>query len=514
MSPFRASSRPKSAPLRTNRRDPRISPLPLASTPNSSTVILSEVPRSASPRGTSPKDLLIRSRHLNRSNLFATALVFTFLIIATKAQSQLPAGTTDTAQQPASADTTLLKQANDALGKSDYTTALPILQKLSVADPKDAHLLFDLGLTQDNLDHGTEAAEAYRASATADPKFASPHLALGLLLARDNKPAEAHTELLAAANLAGPANDPDTAAQALRALAKLDITTNAADARDELLTAIKLSAETPDDVLLSAQIAETLNDLPLAETAYKRLLTKTPNDVATTAALAHVLRLENKLADAESILTAALERRPGDTALTAQLASAYLAEDDPAKSAQAVPLAETLHQQHPEDASVTRLLARLYAQTKQPAKADPLYSTLLKQAPNDPTLLDDYGANLLHLARFADAEAVLKRAVADPKAFPTTEDLAAAYSDLAFSASENNDPTITLQALDLRAKVAPITAGSVFLEATAQDKLHQYKKASELYKQFLDLPEVKANGKFADQEWEVKHRLIALEHMK
>jgi Flp pilus assembly protein TadD len=443
-----------------------------------------------------------------------TILLALVLLFRLQSQAQLPAGTTDTTQQPAAPDTTLLNQANDALENSDYTTALPILQKLSAASPKDAHILFDLGLTQDNLDHSAEAEAAYRASAAADPKFASPHLALGLLLARDNKPSEAHTELLAAAKLAGPANDIDTAARALRGLAKLDLTNNAADARDELLTALKMSSETPDDILISAQIAEALNDLPLAETAYKRLLARTPNDPATVAALAHVLRLENKLADAESLLNAALANNPGDTALTAQLASAYLAEEDPAKSALAVPLAETLHQQHPEEASVTRLLARLYAQTKQPAKAEPLYLALLKQAPNDPTLLDDYGANLVHLARFAEAETVLKRAVADPKAFPTTEDLAAAYSDLAFSASENNDPTMTLQALDLRAKVAPITAGSVFLEATAHDKLHQYKQAIELYKQFLDLPEVKANGKFADQEWEVKHRLIALEKMK
>ena len=473
-------------------------------------VILSEVPRSASPRGTRSKDPLLRSRSPNRPKLFATALAFALLLTATSSHAQLPAGTTDTTAPQTQPDTNLLAKANAALQNRDYATALPLLTKLSAANPKDAHLLFDLGLTQDNLDHDAEAAAAYRAAADADTKFASPHLALGLLLARDNKPSEAHAELLAAANLAGPANDPDTAARALRALAKLDLASNAADARDELIAALKLSSETPDDILLSAQIAESLHDLPLAETAYNRLLATTPDDPATVAALAHVLRLEHKLPETETLLTKALEAHPGDTALTAQLASAYLAADDPAKSALAAPLAVTLHQQHPDDASITRLLARLYTQTKQPAKAEPLYIALVKHSPNDPTLLDDYGANLIHLARFAEAEAVLKRAVADPAAFPTPEDLAAAYSDLAFSASENNDPTITLQALDLRAKVAPITAGSVFLAATAHDKLHQYKQASELYKQFV----VMANGNFADQVWEAKHRLIALEHMK
>jgi Tfp pilus assembly protein PilF len=454
-----------------------------------------------------------RSFHHNRPNLFATALVSALLFAAPKAQAQLPAGTTDTtAPQTAAPDAALLTQANHALEAQDYAAAEKLLTRLTHDDPNDPHLLFDLGLTEDNLDHAAAAEAAYRAAGAADPKFVPAHVALGLLLARQGKLPEARTELLAAANL--PPDDPAVTARALRALAKLDLATSAANARDELLAALKLTAETPGDIQLSAQIADSLGDLPLAEAAYTRLLTVVPGDPETAAALAHVLLREKKAADAEAILTKALAANPDDTALTAQLAATYLAEDDPAKAALAVPLVEALHQRHPDETSVTRLLARLYAQTKQPTKADPLYVALLRRTPNDPTLLDDYGSNLIHLAHFAEAEAVLKRAVADPKAFPTPDDLAAAYSDLAFSASENNDPTMTLHALDLRATVLPNTAGSVFLAATANDKLHQYKQASELYKQFLAMIEVMPKGKFADQEWEAKHRLIALEHMR
>ncbi len=449
-------------------------------------------------------------RHGSRSNLFATALACFLLLTAANVQAQLPAGTVDTTAPQMSPDTALLNQANKALEDRDYATALPLLTKLSAANPKDAHLLFDLGLTQDNLDHASEAAAAYRASAAADPKFASPHLALGLFLARDGKAAEARTEFQAAANLAGTAKDADTAGRALRALAKLDLAANAADARDELLAALKLSPETGDDILLSAEIADSLNDLPLAETAYRRFLAQMPNDPAATAALGHVLLQQKKAAEAEALLTNALTVHPGDTALTAQLCTVYFSEDDPAKSALAVPLAETLHQQHPVNDAVTRLLARLYAQTGKPESAAPLYAALLEKTPNDPTLLDDAGSNLIHLKRFAEAETLLKRAVVQPAtAFPTPEDQAAAYSDLAFASSENNDPTVTLQAVELRAKVAPITAGSLFLLATAHDKLHQVKQASEAYKQFLAM----ANGKFPEQESEVKRRLITLEHM-
>jgi hypothetical protein len=88
--------------------------------------------------------------------------------------------------------------------------------------------------------------------------------------------------------------------------------------------------------------------------------------------------------------------------------------------------------------------------------------------------------------------------------------LASAASHLAYVASVTNDPTTTLQALEIRDKVQPQSPSSLFLAATAHDKLHQVKQATDLYKQFLSV----ADGKFPDEEWEARHRLITLEHMK
>lgn len=413
------------------------------------------------------------------------------------------------------ANDALLNQANDALEKNDFAAAVKLLTQLTADTPenaktaKDPHLLFDLGYADEGLNHADDAQAAYRRAIAADPNYFEAHLALGLLLAREEKTAEAHAELKAAIGV--PEHDPALVAKALRALAHLDIVSDPGTARDELLLALKVSPETPDDSLLAAEAAESLADYPSAEEAYRRLLKADPNNIETTAGLAHVLVRENKTDEAQTLLAAGLEAHPGDPALTTQLAAIYAQKDDPESSAKAAPLVEALHQQHPKDASISRMLARLYLKANEPEKAEPLYAALVQAQPDDPTLLDDLGSTLIHLRRYAEAETVLQKAIANPAAFPTGgDDLAAAYSDLAFAASENGDPSTTLHALDQRAKIAPKTAASLFLQATAYDKLHQIKPASAAYQEFLTL----ANGKFPDQEWEARHRLIALEHMK
>ena len=171
---------------------------------------------------------------------------------------------------------------------------------------------------------------------------------------------------------------------------------------------------------------------------------------------------------------------------------------------------EKLHTANPQDANLARLLARLYSRNSQFDKADALYAALIATSPQDPTLLDDRADVLIHLHRPAEAEDLLKRALAQPDSFPSKEALGIAASHLAFAASENNDPAMTLQALEIRARMLPQSASALFLEATARDKLHQVKLAKDLYKQFLSV----ANGKFPDEEWQARHRLITLEQLK
>jgi predicted Zn-dependent protease len=436
-------------------------------------------------------------------------IISTLIFVSIPAHAQLPAGTTDATQPQTQKQDPLLTQANEALDKQDYPTALKLLTTLTEKSPNDPHLLYDLAFTQDALAETpaqTAAAEAtYRRAITADPTYFDPHLALGLLLARSGKLPAAHTELTLATTLT--TDNPLLKARAYRALARIDRTTNYALASDELLAALKLSPETPDDILLAGELAEASGDPTAAELAYRRLLAVDPKNQDATAALIHILLTQKKPDQAETLLTAALANDPDNPTLNAQLAGLY---EQQGKADQALPIVEKLHAAHPGDPSLARLLARLYTRSDQYDKAAPLYAALVVVFPQDPTLLDDSANALIHLRKFAEAEALLKRAVDRPSAFPSQDDLARAAGHLAFAASQNNDPTTTLQAIAIRDKVLPQSPSSLFLAATAHDKLHHNKQATDLYQQFLSV----ADGKFPDEEWEARHRLLTLAHMK
>jgi tetratricopeptide (TPR) repeat protein len=427
------------------------------------------------------------------------------LLAVIPASAQLPAGTTDTTA-PQSQEDPLHAQANEALSQRDYPTALRLLTTLAAKNPTDAHLLYDLGFSQEALDQTSNAADTYRRAIAADPKYFEAHLSLGLLLARSGKHDEARAELLTATTLT-PSTDPALKARAYRALARLDQANRPSDASAELLAALKISPETPDDIILSGELAEATNDPAAAEAAYRRLLAADPGNPTATAALVHLFQQQKKPDQAEALLTSALAKDPNDPTLNAQLASLYDAGDEPGK---AVPLIEKLHSANPGDPALTRLLARLYSRNGQFDKSAPLYATLTTLYPNDLNLVTDRADALIHLRQFAEAEAILKRTVSQPSGFPTREDLGLAADHLAFAASANNDPAVSLQALEVRDRVLPQSPSSLFLAATAHDKLHQVKQARDLYKQFLSV----ANGKFPDEEWQARHRLVTLEHAK
>lgn len=387
--------------------------------------------------------------------------------------------------------------AEAAIVKSDWKTAEAKLSPYLATHPDDGRALFDAGYVADAESRLEDAAGFYRRAAAANGRPFEAHLSLGLLLARQGKLDEARDELKTATKLDPGEAGPGLKARAWRALAQLNAKTDAEQAADDLLEALKFSPETPADTLLAAQLAEQTGQPDKAEEAYRRVLAGDPKSADAQAGLAHLLMSKEKYNEAEKLLREALAQNPDNPALTAQLATALAAQDD----AEALPLLEKLHAAHPQDASVTRMLADMRSQAGDAAGSDKLYVQLLATDPENADLLAGHGRNLIQQMKYADALAVYDKA---SRLAPDDGD---AWSGLAFAASKAGQPSVTLHALTERSKLLPEVPSTYFLWATAYDALHDRRNAAVYYHHFLD----SAAGKFPDQEWQARQRLLVLE---
>jgi len=409
-----------------------------------------------------------------------------------------PAPQPVTAQPPAEQ----VLAAEALISKSDWKGAADKLSLWLAAHPTDARALFDAGYASDALGSLDEAAAYYRRAVQANQDSFEAHLSLGLLLARQQKPAEARVELAAATRLDPGEAGPALKARAWRALAQLDRALaehggDLGEASKDLLEALKYSPETDEDTLMAASLAEQNEQLDQAEAAYRRLLARNEKSPQANAGLAHLLILQKKYGEAETFLRTALETTPDDPAMNAQLATVLAAQDKP----EAITLLQKLHKAHPEDATLTRMLAEVLAEAGEIAESDALYAQLLAATPTNVRFLVSHGQNLVRLNRFAEAFNVFDKAVKIDKANID------ALSGLAFAASRTNQPGVTAQALEVRAQFAPDNASTYFLRATAYDTLRQKQQAASYYHKFLEA----SAGKYTNQEWQAKQRLQILE---
>lgn len=417
---------------------------------------------------------------------------------AVMAQNAPPPGTTVPGLDQGAA--TLVTDAEAAIVKSDWKTAETKLDTWLAGHPTDARALFDAGYVADAQSRLDDAVTLYQRAVAADPKSFEARVSLGLLLARLGKTAEARPELLAATGLdPGPAG-PAVKARAWRALAQIDRQSDPTAASNELLQALKLTPETPDDTLLAAELAESSGQLDAAEATYHRMLQANPKSKAATDGLAHVLILQKKFPEAESLLRTALTTWPDDPGLTAQLASVLASQNN----AEAVPLLQKLHAAHPNDKAISRMLADMLYTAGDSARSDALYTQLLQQDPYDGSMWVAHGQNETRLRKYDGAYEAFSKAT---QINPADGD---AWAGLAFAAMKLGHPEETIHALTMRSKVMPDVPATYFLWATAYDTLHDKDQAAAYYHHFLD----SAAGKFPDQEWQARQRLVILEKKK
>lgn len=435
-----------------------------------------------------------------RHSLFAAALFFG-TVTAIGGFAQTAAGQTiPPAPSADQATPDLAPEVADAealIVKSDWKGAEPKLAAWLTAHPDDARALFDAGYVADALNHLDDALGFYRRAVQANPKSFEAHLSLGLLLARQGTLEEAKSELTDATGLDAGAAGPEAKARAFRALAEINRKDDPTEASEDLLQALKLTPETPEDTLLAAELADASGQPEAAEAAYLRLLAADPKSQAAEAGLAHLLIARKQFDEAETLLRAALQQKPDDATLTAQLATVLVAQD----KAEAIPLLQKLHDAHPDDYSMTRMLAEVLAEAGDFVGSDHLYVQLLTAHPDDAGLMVAHGQNLIRQLKFAEALRLFTKSTELDPADPD------GWSGLAFAASRTGNPSITLHALTMRSKYLPEVPSTYFLWATSYDSLHDRNAAITYYHHFLEA----AAGKYPDQEWQAKQRLLLLE---
>ena len=404
-----------------------------------------------------------------------------------------------------------MRQAEDAIDAKDYAAAEKLLSTLTGKDATNYRAWFDLGLVAHAQGRTDDAIASYRKAVTAKPDVFESNMNLGLMLAQA-KNAEAATFLRAATKLQPSGNADKELARAWFSLGHVLDGTKDETKSEEAVTsyreAIRLQPNDPEFHLALATSLQRQSDAKAAaeeEFQRARALASTANDAASTniadqatVALANLYMEQKRFADAEAMLRKLSERNTDGAVARIQLGRVLAAEgkyDDAATEMQAgLKLA-------PNDASVIRDLADVDLLAKKFPAAEPLYRQLLASQPNDPELHYSLGKSLLDQRKFAEAQAEFLTAVKLKPGFGE------AYGDLAVAADQNKDYGVVPPALDARDKILGALPFGYFLRATAYDHLRDKKNAAIQYHKFLDA----AAGKFPDQEWQAKHRLIAIE---
>jgi tetratricopeptide (TPR) repeat protein len=392
-----------------------------------------------------------------------------------------------------------LAKAEDLIEKRDYADAEPLLHKVVENDPSNYVAWFDLGFTENSLGKTNDSIAAYRKSVAAKPDVFESNLNLGIQLAKTGQP-DAEQYLRAATGLTPTSHVAEGQARAWISLAHVLEKTKPEEAIAAYEQAAKLQSNDPEPHLSAGLLLENENKFADAERQYKQALALDPSSDALTA-LANLYMHGRRFPEAEQYLRKLVSAQPENGAAHIQLGRVLAAEG---KNDAAVAELQTGAKFAPRDVSVQRDLADLYTTLAKNDKAEAVYRSLVTGNPNDPELHRNLGQSLMRERKYADAEQEFLTVVR------LKPDFGEAYGDLAFAAGENQNYPLAIKALDVRAKFLPEIPLTHFLRASAYDHLKDFKKAAESYHLFLST----ANGKYPEQEWQAKHRLIAIEPKK
>ncbi len=393
-----------------------------------------------------------------------------------------------------------ITDAEQAMSKKDYTTAEKTLAEVTGKDANNYRAWFDLGYVYNAEGQQAQSIDAYRKSVAANPKIFESNLNLGLMLAKAGDP-EAATYLRQATTLKPTGHEEEGWYRAWVSLGHVLEKSKPQEAIEAFQNAAKLQPREIDPHIAAGLLFENEQQYPQAAAEYQKALAIDSKSVPAVVGLVNAYSKAGQMPQAETALRKLIAVEPNNATAHVQLGRVLAAQK---KWDEATAELNKGLQLQPGDADVQHQLIGIYLDQKQFSQATPLIQAALTTSPNDAELHHMLGRILFEQKKFADAQNEFVTAL---KLKP---DLALAYGDLAFAANENNNFVLVIRALDARAKFLPEQPMTYYLRATAYDHLHDAKNASANYHKFLDT----SAGKFPDEEWKAKHRLIAIEPKK
>ena len=393
-----------------------------------------------------------------------------------------------------------LTLAETAIEQKKYEAAEPLLRKLVERDPISYEAWFDLGFVENALGKVDESIAAYRKSVAAKPDVFESNLNLGLQLAKTGQ-AGAEQFLRAATRLRPTSHVNEGHYRAWLALGDVLRQNQSEEALSSYREAASLQPKEAEPHFAAGKLLEQEDKPGEAEQEYKQAMALDPKSSDAAIALANLYMHGRRFPEAEEYLRKLQVERPEAGIVKVELGRVLAAEG---KNDEAIAAMVAGIKLAPGDEAARRDLADVYSNAGKNDLAEAGYRGLLLAHPNDAELHRHVGQALLRQKKYAEAQ---QEFLLTLKLKPNFGE---AYSDLAFAAGENKDYELAIRALNARAKFLPEIPITYFLRASASDHLHDFTTAAANYHLFLK----SADGKYPDQEWQAKHRLIAIEPKK
>lgn len=396
-----------------------------------------------------------------------------------------------------------IAQAEALLAKQQYAEAIPLLKQATTDNANDYAAWYDLGFAEEASGDKSAAIDAYRHSVSLNGKVFESTYALAELLYQSGDTDNAG-RLFRTAVLLTPQRDADKKrAAAYTYIGQIAASTDPAAATDAFNSALRLAPKDADAHLRYGEFLRTQNKTPDAAAHLVQAAKLGFGDLRRRAETeaAEMALASKDYSQAEPLLTQLAVEDPKDALPHELLARVLAAKGDNVAAVKELQTARSIDPSAASSPDSLRAEAEMLSAQQKYDEAAGIFMQLLQKSPNDPAIHAEYGSVLMQQHRFAEAQDQLAKAVqlgpADGQA----------WGDLAVCASANKQYPLALKALDQRAKLLPESAGTYYLRATVLDNLHQYPQAAEQYKQFL----AAAGGKYPDDEWKARHRLLAID---